>query len=319
MIRVTLFDNKQIVLNAELVEFVEGTPDTVISLTDGKKVMVKETVDEVVESIVGTSSVSAAFPRDAPLTRARLLICGSRKVSMDLATVIGLAMAWGAVFVSLMIEGGKATEMINIGAFVLVVFGTLGATTISVSLDQMLALPKVMRKALFENKNDLSMLTARIVEFARKARKDGILALDSECSEIEDKFLRKGMQLIVDGTPSELVREVLETEIVAMQERHKACETVFATAGGFAPTLGIIGTVMGLIGMLAKLSDPSRMGPAIASAFIATLYGVALANLLLLPIGSKLKAKTTDEVVTYEMMIEGVCRYRQAIRRASWR
>ena len=163
-----------------------------------------------------------------------------------------------------------------------------------------------MKKALFENKNDLTDLTKTVVEFARKARKEGILALDRDCANIEDRFLKKGMQLIVDGTPSELVREVLETEIVAMQERHKAGETVFATAGGFAPTLGIIGTVMGLIGMLAKLSDPGKMGPAIASAFIATLYGVGLANLFLLPIGSKLKAKTTDEVVTYEMIIEGV-------------
>ena len=150
------------------------------------------------------------------------------------------------------------------------------------------------------------MLTTQIVEFARKARKDGIWLWIQSAPRSKTNSLQKGMQLIVDGTPSELVREVLETEIVAMQERHKACETVFATAGGFAPTLGIIGTVMGLIGMLAKLSDPGKMGPAIASAFIATLYGVSSANLLFLPIGSKLKAKTTDEVVIYEMMIEGV-------------
>ncbi len=225
---------------------------------------------------------------------------------MDLATIIGLILAWGALFAALLIEGGKPGELFNMSAFVLVFGGTAGATIVSVSLEQILAVPKVLRQALFGRTTDMREVTQTVVDFARKARKDGILALEPECSRIEDKFLRKGMQLVIDGTPSELVREVLETEIVAMQERHKAGETVFATAGGFAPTLGIIGTVMGLINMLARLSEPGKMGPAIAAAFIATLYGVALANLLFLPIGSKLKSKTTDEVVTYEMIVEGV-------------
>lgn len=225
---------------------------------------------------------------------------------MDLATIIGLVLAWGAVVAALVIEGGKPGELVNVSALVLVFGGTAGATIISVSMEQILALPGVIRKAFFARSSDMGELSKLVVDFARKARTDGVLALEPECQQLEDKFLRKGMQLIIDGTPSELVREVLETEIVAMQERHKAGETIFATAGGFAPTLGIIGTVMGLINMLARLSDPGRMGPAIASAFIATLYGVALANLIFLPIGSKLKAKTTDEVVTYEMIIEGV-------------
>ena len=225
---------------------------------------------------------------------------------MDLATIIGLILAWGAVFAALMIEGGKPAELANLSAFILVIFGTAGATIISVSLEQILALPGVMRKAFFAHRTDMSAITKTVVDFARKARQEGVLALESECATLENKFLKKGMQLIIDGTPSELVREVLETEIVAMQERHKAGENIFATAGGFAPTLGIIGTVMGLVNMLARLDEPGKMGPAIASAFIATLYGVGLANLLFLPIGSKLKARTTDEVVTYEMIIEGV-------------
>ncbi len=118
--------------------------------------------------------------------------------------------------------------------------------------------------------------------------------------------MRKGIQLVVDGTPSVIVREILETEIVAMQERHKVGETIFTTLGGFSPTLGIIGTVMGLISMLAKLNEPGKMGHAIAAAFTATLYGVALANLAYLPIAAKLRTKTAEEVVAYEMIIEGV-------------
>jgi chemotaxis protein MotA len=225
---------------------------------------------------------------------------------MDLATVIGLVLAWGALFAALLIEGGKPGELVNISAFVLVVGGTAGATIVTVSMEQVLGLPGVVKKALFQHRSDWTVLIRTMVEFAKKARKDGMLALESECANIENKFLKKGMQLIIDGTPSELVREVLETEIVAMQERHKAGETIFATAGGFAPTLGIIGTVMGLINMLSRLSEPGKMGHAIAAAFIATLYGVSLANLLFLPIGTKLKAKTSDEVITYEMILEGV-------------
>lgn len=225
---------------------------------------------------------------------------------MDLATVIGLLVGWGAVFLCLMIEGGNLGELINVAAAVVVFGGTAGATIISVSMDQLMAVPSVMKKALFRHKNDQAELIRLMVEFARKARRDGILALEADAANIENRYLRKGMQLIIDGTPSELVKEVLETEIVAMQERHKSGETVFATAGGFAPTLGIIGTVMGLINMLARLNEPGKMGHAIAAAFIATLYGVSVANLLFLPIGSKLKANTTEEVIAYEMILEGV-------------
>jgi chemotaxis protein MotA len=111
---------------------------------------------------------------------------------------------------------------------------------------------------------------------------------------------------VVDGVPSEMVREIMETEIASLQERHKVGERLFASMGGFAPTLGIIGTVMGLIHMLSGATDASKIGPAVASAFTATLYGVALANLVFLPISAKLKARTTEEIVAYDMMLEGI-------------
>jgi chemotaxis protein MotA len=145
-----------------------------------------------------------------------------------------------------------------------------------------------------------------VVGFARLARKDGILALERQSRRVDNKFLKMGMRLVVDGTPSEMVREILETEIVSLQERHKVGEQMFSTMGGYAPTLGIIGTVIGLIHMLNSLNEPAKMGPAIASAFIATLYGVALANLVFLPIGAKLKARTTEEIIAYDMMLEGI-------------
>lgn len=225
---------------------------------------------------------------------------------MDIATVLGLVLAWGALFASLLLEGGSIRELINIPAFVLVVFGTMGATVTGTSPKTLASIPLVVRSAIKSTPMDPVAIIQTMVEFARKARKEGILSLEAASQEVDNPFLRKGIMLIVDGTPSVMVREILETEVVGMQERHKLGETVFTSLGGFSPTLGIIGTVMGLINMLARLSEPGKMGHAIASAFIATLYGVSLANLVYLPIASKLRANTAEEVVCREMIIEGV-------------
>ncbi len=225
---------------------------------------------------------------------------------MDLATIIGLILAWGAVLAALVLEGGALSELFNLPALLLVVLGTVGATLVSTSVRTIMSVPSILRSVLRSNEIDLSDNIDTMVDFARRARRDGVLALEEAAMRVDNKFLQKGIELVVDGTPSILVREILETEVVAMQERHKVGETVFTTLGGFSPTLGIIGTVMGLISMLAKLSEPGKMGHAIAAAFIATLYGVAFANLLYLPVAGKLKSKTAAEVVAYEMIIEGV-------------
>ena len=225
---------------------------------------------------------------------------------MDLATIFGLILAWGALLVALILEGGNLGELFNLPAFVIVMFGTLGATIVSTSMRTIGAIPSVLKCAVRGGTVDLRETIDTMVEFARRARREGVLVLEEAARYVDNKFLRKGIELVVDGTPSVVVREILETEVVAMQERHKVGETVFTTLGGFSPTLGIIGTVMGLISMLSKLSEPGKMGHAIAAAFIATLYGVALANLLYLPLASKLKSRTAEEVVAYEMVIEGV-------------
>ncbi len=225
---------------------------------------------------------------------------------MDLATIIGLVLAWGAVMLALVLEGGSPREYLNLPAFVLVVFGAIGATVVGNSIKTLSTIPGMLRVVFAENEYDLSEIIDKMLNFARLRRRDGILALEQAALREENAFLRKGIELIVDGTPSVIVREILETEVVAMQDRHKLGETVFTTLGGFSPTLGIIGTVMGLIGMLSKLSEPGKMGHAIAVAFMATLYGVALANLVYLPISAKLKTRTAQEVVAYEMIIEGI-------------
>ncbi len=225
---------------------------------------------------------------------------------MDLATIIGLVLAWGALLASVMIEGGELGGLVNISAFVLVVGGTLGATTVSFPLSKITGAVGVMKNAFFTKVEDPRRVITQLVEYTRKARREGILVLEEEARQIDNRILRTGIQLIVDGTPGEIVREILETEIATMEERHKEGAHLFDTMGGYAPTLGIIGTVMGLVHMLSNLSDPGKMGPMIAAAFIATLYGVSLANLVFLPVGAKLKTRTAAELAIYEMMVEGI-------------
>lgn len=225
---------------------------------------------------------------------------------MDLATIIGLLLAWVAVFVCLTLEGGSLSGLMNLPAFVLVLGGTIGATTASFSLRKIIGLVPVVKNAFFSTPQDPGDTIRQLVDFTRKARREGILVLEEEARNLDNRILRTGLQLIVDGSPEEVVRGILETDVIAMQERHREGAKILDTMGGYSPTLGVVGTVMGLIHMLENLSEPDKMGHMIAAAFVATLYGVAFANLIYLPIGQKLKTRTAEEVATYEMMIEGL-------------
>ncbi len=225
---------------------------------------------------------------------------------MDLATIIGLLLAWGALLVSLIMEGGDVRTLINIPAALLVLGGTFGAAIISFRMNQIMEIPGIMRQAFSEPTLDAGEVIRFLVKLAERARREGLLVLEDECKKIRDPFMQKGVRLAIDGTDQELIREILTTEIHFLQSRHRVGESIFTTLGGFAPTLGIIGTVMGLVHMLANLSDPSKMGPLIAGAFIATLYGVSSANLIFLPLANKLKARSTQEVLIREVMVEGI-------------
>ena len=225
---------------------------------------------------------------------------------MDLATIIGLLLAWGALIGSLLMEGGDVRALINLPAALLVFGGTLGAATVSFRMSQIMGLPDVIKQAFNEQTHDPTAVIRLLVRFAERARREGLLTLEAEAQRIDDPFLEKGVHLAIDGTDPEVLRDILTTEVHFLQSRHKTGESIFTTLGGFAPTLGIIGTVMGLIHMLANLSDPGKMGPLIAGAFIATLYGVSSANLLFLPIANKLKGRSQEEVLVREVMIEGI-------------
>lgn len=225
---------------------------------------------------------------------------------MDLATVIGFVLAWGAFFGSVLMEGGDLKAFINPSAMVLVFGGTIGATVMSFPLSTITKLPMVAKNAFMGAPMDLAKTINTLVVFAERARREGLLALEEQARDIDDEFLKKGVQLAVDGTDPELVRAILETEIAYIRERHAVGANLFATMGGFAPTLGVIGTVAGLVHMLANLSDPGSMGPSIASAFIATLFGVSSANLVFLPLSNKLKSKSATEILLRDIMLEGI-------------
>jgi chemotaxis protein MotA len=221
-------------------------------------------------------------------------------------SAIGIGLALGAVLMSAMMEGTQIPAFINIPALMLVFGGTLGVTMAGTSMDQMKLVPNLYKLAFGPPEYNTRERVALLVRFAEMARREGLLALDDELQNVEDGFTKKGMQLVVDGTDPELVREILEIELEAMGTRHRVGVEPFEKAGGFGPTLGITGTVMGLIHVLENLSAPSTLGPAISGAFIATLYGVGSANLIFLPIANKLKFLSAQEQELGYMTLEGI-------------
>ena len=225
---------------------------------------------------------------------------------MNIGTLAGVVAAFGCILLSVTLEGGHLGAFFNVPAFLIVFGGTFGATLVSAPMPTVMTAMKASVKVVKGRPPDPVDSVATLVRLAQKARVDGVLSLESELAAVDDAFLRKGVVLVVDGNDPEVVAAVLETEITGMAARHKAVGGVFMTMGGYAPTLGVLGTVMGLIHMLAQLDNPGDMGGAIAAAFIATLYGVGSANLLFLPIGNKLEAQSKDEQHVREMVLEGI-------------
>ena len=211
----------------------------------------------------------------------------------------------GALVGSLLMEGGDVRSLVNLPAAFLVFGGTFGACLMSFKTQQITGVPGVLSRAFREKPTDPAELISTLVRFAERARREGLLALEVELRRTQDEFLKRAMRLAIDGADPETIREILATDIHFSQQRHRSSEAVFTTLGGFAPTLGIIGTVMGLVHMLSQLSDPGKMGPLIAGAFIATLYGVSSANLIFIPIANKLKTLSHEEALMQEVIVEG--------------
>ncbi|MBE3574175.1 MAG: flagellar motor protein [Firmicutes bacterium] len=225
---------------------------------------------------------------------------------MDLATVIGLLAAVGSLLISVVVEGGSLRSLVNLSGLIVVFGGTIGATMVSFALKDLSAVGDLFRLVFSPPKTDPQKTLRLLVSFAETARREGLLSLEERIQGLDNKFLEKGIRLIVDGTDPDLIRNMLETELMLTEERHKARASIFEAAGGFAPTMGIIGTVMGLVHALGALQDVNNLGKSIAVAFTATLYGVSSANILWLPLANKLKAISKAELVEGEMMLEGM-------------
>jgi chemotaxis protein MotA len=225
---------------------------------------------------------------------------------MDLGTLVGIGLAFGAIFGSMVMEGGNPASILIIPAMVLVFGGTFGAAMAGGTLKDFLGLIASFQRVLLGKVVQSDALVETIVKLAEKARREGLLALEDAMKEVDEPFLKKGLQLAIDGTDSEELRDILEAEVDAKRKADKQAAKIFTDMGGYAPTIGIIGTVIGLVHVLENLSDPSKLGHLIAGAFVATLWGVLTANVMWLPMGSKLKRLADIEASQMELVIAGI-------------
>jgi len=224
----------------------------------------------------------------------------------DFATIGGLLLALGGIAGGLMMDGGKVQDIAQISAAVIVLGGTIGAVMITTPLSVLIRAAKQLGSVFFFKTESVSQKVDEIIEFATQARKNGIVSLESQASAIADPFLKKALGLAVDGIEPAKIRDIMELEIVLFEEHAEAESKVFEAAGGYAPTIGIIGAVLGLIQVMKNLANIDEVGRGIAVAFVATVYGVASANIFFLPAAAKLKARAHDIIQTRELMLEGI-------------
>ncbi|MCL4425450.1 MAG: flagellar motor protein [Firmicutes bacterium] len=225
---------------------------------------------------------------------------------MDMATILGLTLALGALVISILMDGGKLSSLVSPSALLLIMGGTLGATIISFPMEEVANLPKILMLVFFSKKADAKEAIDRVVSLAEKARREGLLILQEDAKNITDKFLLRGLNLVIDGADPEMVKTIMETDLAFTEKRHKRGAAILEAAGGYAPTMGIIGTVMGLVHVLGNLEDTSKLGPAIAVAFLATFYGISTANIFWLPMANKLKERSREEMLLKEITLEGI-------------
>lgn len=224
---------------------------------------------------------------------------------MDIATVIGIVAGFGLILVSIIL-GGSLDTFINVPAGVIVIGGTISATLINYPLSDVIGILGPIRNAFVNQDTNPQGLIKTLTEFATIARREGILALETHANEAEDEFLGKSIQLAIDGTAPELIRDILTTEVAFMEDRHSRGQSILNAMGASAPAFGMIGTLIGLVQMLAGMEDPSSIGLGMAVALLTTLYGAILANVVFLPTAGKLKVRTAAELLVKEITIEGI-------------
>lgn len=226
---------------------------------------------------------------------------------LDIASIAGLALALGGILGGLILEGGKMADLAQVTAAMIVLGGTLGAVMLTTPLSILISAAKRLGVVFFERNISSSQIMEEIISYASKARKNSIVSLEADLDNIADPFLRKALSLAVDGTDLNALRSIMELDIALDEKASEAEAKVYEAAGGYAPTVGIIGAVLGLIQVMKHLENIDEVGRGIAVAFVATIYGVAVANLFFLPAAQKLKARSHQVLHAKELMLEGVC------------
>ncbi len=224
---------------------------------------------------------------------------------MDFLTLLGLFFGVGSILSGFIVEGGHVSSLLQPGAFLIVFGGTFGAVFVQTPWPVFRDALRMLGWAIRPPSVDPEEWIQKAVDWGKTARREGLLALEARIADEDDEFVRKGLQLVVDGSEPERLREVLSTELEVIEEHYKLCAKIWESAGGYAPTIGIIGAVLGLIHVMENLADPSQLGQGIAVAFVATIYGVASANLLYIPLSKKLLTYVAELVLMRQMLIEG--------------
>jgi chemotaxis protein MotA len=229
---------------------------------------------------------------------------------MDLATLLGLIIGFSMLIGGFILEGGHVESLFLLAPALIVFGGTLGAVMISFDMKDIKKLPKLFVETFKTRKSSEDEIIEYFGKLAELARKEGLLSLESFVDEDKsndfDPMLKEGVKMVIDGTDGELIKNMFENEIYVKEQIRKVDASMFEAAGGFSPTMGIIGTVMGLIHVLGNLSSPEELSKSIAGAFIATLYGVAFANVVYLPMASKIKQKAKRETLEKQLIMEGI-------------
>lgn len=225
---------------------------------------------------------------------------------MDIFLIIGLVLGAICVMMALILKGASVAMLLNGEVAVIIFGGMIAAVLSSYTMADIKRLPKVMKVLMSNEEPDLNGTIEKMVELSNIARREGLLALEAPVNELDDPFMKQGLELVVDGAEAEQIRDLMELEVDAMETRHHRMSGLFKTAGATSPTLGVMGAAIGLIGALGNLSDINKLGPMIASAFVATIFGIFMGYLVMIPFATRLEAKNEEEVLLKTLIIEGV-------------
>lgn len=224
---------------------------------------------------------------------------------MDLSTIIGMGAAFGLMLMAIL-QGGPLSMFVNVPSIMIVFGGTIGVAFVHYPFSDLFDAANVAKKTILHKESSINDMIVQLMEFANKARKEGILALQSAMDNVEDEFLIKAMQMAVDGQEPDTLRSMLNTEIEYIEQRHDKGSNIFISLAAYAPAMGMVGTLIGLVQMLQTMDDPSSIGPAMAVALLTTFYGAVLANVIFAPMAGKLKNRSQSEVLNKTLIIEGM-------------